>query len=46
MASLYIKLNGSWVKANKVYKKVNGSWTEVALSTLTTPELYVYGGNL
>lgn len=43
MASLYIKLNGSWVKANKVYKKVNGSWTEVALNTLSTPQLYVKG---
>lgn len=40
---LFIKKSGSWVQVNKIYKKVNGSWTEVALDTLTTPQLYVKG---
>lgn len=40
---LFIKKNGSWVQVNKIYQKVNGSWTEVALNTLTTPQLYVKG---
>lgn len=40
---LFIKKNGSWVQVNKIYQKVNGSWTEVALDTLTTPQLYVKG---
>ena len=25
---LYIKINGSWVKAVAVYKKISGSWVE------------------
>ena len=25
---LYVKLNGSWVQAEKAYKKVNGNWVE------------------
>ena len=25
---MYIKINGSWIKATAVYKKVNGSWVE------------------
>lgn len=40
---LFIKKSGSWVQVNKIYQKVNGSWTEVALDTLTTPQLYVKG---
>ena len=26
--TLYVKLNGSWVQASKVFKKVNGSWVQ------------------
>lgn len=40
---LFIKKSGSWVQVNKIYQKVNGSWTEVALNTLSTPQLYVKG---
>lgn len=26
--TMYLKVNGTWVKASKVYKKVNGAWVE------------------
>lgn len=25
---VYLKVNGTWVKASEMYKKVNGSWVK------------------
>lgn len=35
-ASIYIKLNGSWVQCSKVYLKINGTWVEQNASTWST----------
>ena len=39
--SLYLKVNGQFVKCNKIYKKINNVWTEVTLDSLTTPGIYI-----
>ena len=39
--SLYLKVNGQFVKCNKIYKKINNVWTEVNLNTLTDPGIYI-----
>ena len=50
---IYLKRNGSWIKAKSVFKKINGAWVEQEdLSAIFSGESsgtasnYVYGGNV
>ena len=50
---IYLKRNGSWIKAKSVFKKTNGAWVEQEdLSAIFSDESsgtasnYVYGGNV
>lgn len=50
---IYLKRNGSWIKAKSVFKKTNGTWVEQEdLSDIFSGESsgtasnYVYGGNV
>lgn len=33
-ASLYVKVNGTWVEYTKAYKKINGAWVEQDITTV------------
>lgn len=39
---LYLKVSGSWIKAQKIYRKESGAWREVNLESLTEPSVYIY----
>lgn len=50
---IYFKCNGSWIKAESVFKKINGAWVKQEdLSAIFSGELsgtasnYVYGGSV
>lgn len=50
---IYLKRNGSWIKAKSVFKKTNGAWAEQEdLSAIFSGESsgtasnYVYGGSV
>lgn len=50
---IYLKCNGSWIKAESVFKKINGAWVEQEdLSAIFSGESsgtasnYVYGGSV
>ena len=50
---IYLKCNGSWIKAKSVFKKTNGAWVEQEdLSAIFSGESsgtasnYVYGGSV
>lgn len=39
---LYLKISGSWIKAQKIYRKDSGTWREINLESLTEPSIYIY----
>lgn len=41
---LFIKTNGTYLRAKKIFKNINGVWTEINIESLTDHNVYIYGG--
>lgn len=41
---LFIKTNGTYLRAKKIFKNINGVWTEIDIESLTDNNVYIYGG--
>lgn len=42
--SLYLKVDGSFIRITKIYRKIEGEWEEISIQSMTDNELYFYKG--